>query len=122
MISLTPRTPSSLAQTHGVREITPAEAAERLERGEVQLVDVREPREWAYCRIEGATHAPLSRFLAHVQEIDPERPVVLYCHTGVRSVYAAAFLQQQGFGEVYSLAGGIDAWSREVDPAVPRYR
>jgi len=47
---------------------------------------------------------------------------VIYCHTGVRSVYAAAFLQQQGFEEVYSMAGGIDAWSTQVDPAVARYR
>jgi len=105
-----------------VQELSPAEAADRHAAGEALLLDVREPREWELCRIDGAALAPLSRFMHHLPDLDPERPTVIYCHTGVRSVYAAAFLQQQGFGEVYSMAGGIDAWSTQVDPAVPRYR
>jgi len=117
-----PRTPSSLAQSHGVQELSPAEAASRQAGGELLLLDVREPHEWELCHIAGAAPAPLSRFLDHLPHLDPARPTVVYCHTGIRSVYAAAFLQQQGFQKVYSLAGGIDAWSTQVDPAVGRYR
>jgi len=117
-----PPTPSTLARTHGVQELSPAEAADRHATDEVVLLDVREPREWELCRIDGAAPAPLSRFMHHLPDLDPDRPTVVYCHTGVRSVYAAAFLQQQGFAEVYSMAGGIDAWSTQVDPAVPRYQ
>ena len=113
---------STLALTHGVRELSPEEVARRRAAGDLLLLDVREPREWERCRIDGATPAPLSRFMHHLPELDPERPTVVYCHTGVRSVYAAAFLQQQGFTEVYSMAGGIDAWSTRVDPELPRYR
>lgn len=117
-----PPTPSSLARTHGVRELSPAAAANRHAAGTHLLLDVREPREWELCRIDGAAFAPLSRFMHYLPDLDPDHPTVVYCHTGVRSVYAAAFLQQQGFAEVYSMAGGIDAWSTQVDPAVPRYR
>lgn len=87
------------------------------------LLDVRQPEEHALARIEGATFVPLGDLptqLPRLQE-HAERAVVTYCHRGMRSLHAAAFLRQQGFENVRSMAGGIDAWSQQIDPAVPRY-
>jgi rhodanese-related sulfurtransferase len=94
------------------------------ERGEdVLLLDVRTPREHAVARIEGAALVPLQQLPARVEELRPyaDRPVVTVCHRGMRSLQAAAFLRQAGFRDVRSMAGGIDLWSRAVDPSVPRY-
>lgn len=85
------------------------------------LVDVREPQEWRICHLEQGqllTEALLDEI---VEEWSPDTPIVCYCHHGVRSLNAAAFLSQKGFTNVRSMAGGIDAWSREIDPAMPRY-
>jgi rhodanese-related sulfurtransferase len=115
-------TPPSLAEIHGVNEETATEVHERILRNEeLVLIDCREPTEWEYCRIDGAQLAPMSRFLQFAPDLDPDIPTVIYCHTGVRSVFVASYLQNQGFAEVVSMAGGIDAWSREVDPTIPRY-
>lgn len=87
-----------------------------------QLVDVRENDEWALNRIEGAVHIPLSEFAERgPAELESSDRLILYCHHGMRSAQAQAFLMAQGFTDVINLAGGIDAWSREVDPGVPRY-
>ena len=103
------------------RDISPAELRTALfgERGP-QLVDVREPYEWEIARITGARLVPLGELAARLDELDPRREVVAYCHHGVRSQRAAALLEGAGF-RVRSLAGGIDAWAAEVDPAVRRY-
>jgi rhodanese-related sulfurtransferase len=115
-------TPPSLAMMHGVREETATEVHERIRRGEeLAVLDCREQNEWDLCHIEGARLTPMSRFLQFFPDLDPEIPTVVYCHTGVRSVFVASYLQNQGFAEVVSMAGGIDAWSRDVDPTVPRY-
>ena len=115
-------TTPNLAAMHGVNEITATEVKTRLERGDdLLLLDVREQQEWDYCHLEGAVFAPMSRFLHYMADLDPERPTVVYCHAGVRSVFVTAHLQNQGFADVVSMAGGIDGWSREVDPSVPRY-
>jgi rhodanese-related sulfurtransferase len=112
----------NLAVIHGVTEATASEVKGRLDRGEeLVLLDCREPQEWSYCQIGGAVFAPMSRFLQYLTDLDPDKPTVVYCHTGVRSVFVAAYLQNQGFANVVSMAGGIDAWSRDVDPTVPRY-
>jgi rhodanese-related sulfurtransferase len=95
----------------------------RLDKGEdLVLIDVREPDEVAYCHIAGAVHIPLNEIPRRMGEIDKERETVIVCHTGGRSMQAALFLRARGHDNVYNLAGGIDAWSRTVDPAVPRYR
>jgi sulfur-carrier protein adenylyltransferase/sulfurtransferase len=97
------------------------ELADRIEDGEdVQLVDVREPWEAAIASLPGSLLVPLRQLPDRLGELDPSRPVITYCHAGVRSVQAAEFLREQGF-RARSLAGGIDAWSRAIDPAVPRY-
>lgn len=85
------------------------------------LLDVREPWEAAIATIPGSTLIPLGELGDRVGELDPAASVVVYCHLGVRSEYAARQLANGGFGRVRNLKGGIDAWSRTVDPAVARY-
>ncbi|MFD4421146.1 ThiF family adenylyltransferase [Agromyces sp. NPDC058484] len=85
------------------------------------LLDVREPWEAEFAAIPGSTLIPLGELGDRVAELDPAASVVVYCHLGVRSLYAARQLLGAGFGRVRNLAGGIDAWSRTVDAAVARY-
>jgi adenylyltransferase/sulfurtransferase len=84
-------------------------------------VDVREPHEYQIARIEGARLIPLGELAARLGELDSAREVVLYCHHGVRSMAALQELRRAGFRRLRSLRGGIEAWSLEVDPSVPRY-
>lgn len=108
-----------------VLEIDVAEAASLRERlpGSFRLIDCREPDEWDLCRIEGAELVPLGTIpeCAPVRFADRSQPLLIYCHHGVRSARAAAFLRHQGWPKVWSVAGGIDEWSRRIDPSVPRY-
>ena len=89
------------------------------------LLDVREPWEFALAaiRIEGLETRlmPMNSVPAEFARLDPARPVVCICHHGARSAQVVAFLERQGFEAVYNLAGGIDAWSTQVDADVPRY-
>lgn len=89
------------------------------------LLDVREPWEVAVAAVQltGATtrFMPMRDVPARLGELDPAQPVVCICHHGVRSAQVVAFLERQGFGAIYNLAGGIDAWSTQVDAGVPRY-
>jgi rhodanese-related sulfurtransferase len=108
--------------------IRPIELEERLRAGEaIQLVDVREEGELELARLPHAVlHLPLSRsaeWLTTVTErLDRERPVAVLCHAGVRSWHFSCWLiEQHGFPEVWNVQGGIDSWSREVDPRVPLY-
>ena len=88
-----------------------------------RLIDVREPDEWETCRIPGAELIPLSQWpqLAHEKLTDRNEPLLLQCHHGGRSARATLWLLGQGFTNVRNVAGGIDAWSAEIDPSVPRY-
>lgn len=89
------------------------------------LLDVREPWELATARLtlDGAQvlNIPMNQLPARLSEIDPAQPVLVLCHHGARSQHCVAFLVQQGHPQAYNVAGGIDAWSREVDASVPRY-
>ncbi|HSQ57745.1 MAG TPA: rhodanese-like domain-containing protein [Gemmata sp.] len=88
----------------------------------VLLLDVRQPDEHAYCALPGSVLIPLGELPARLAEVEAEESlVVVYCHHGIRSISGAAILSGAGFANVASLAGGIDAWSELVDPAVPRY-
>jgi adenylyltransferase/sulfurtransferase len=87
---------------------------------EAQVVDVREGWEWELGHLPGARHIPLGQLPARLGELDPARPVALYCHHGVRSLHGLAFLRHHGFGEVVHLGGGTEAW-RRVDPGFPSY-
>jgi len=103
-------------------QIEPRELKARLNRGEkFLLVDVRHPWEHEICRIEGAELIPLAALGEHVARIESAGEVVLYCHHGIRSLDAAVWLRGQGVEGARSMAGGIDRWSQEIDPAVPRY-
>ncbi len=109
-------------------EIAPAELAALRDdpaAPSIRLIDCREEDEFALCRIEGAELIPLSRFAemapARLLRSDDPRPLVVYCHHGMRSMHATIFLRERGRKEVWSLAGGIDLWSRAVDPGVIRY-
>ena len=103
-------------------EITAREVKQRLERGEkLLLVDVREPHEHAICQIEGAVLIPMGSIPANLQKLDVDEDVICFCHHGVRSFDVANWLRTQGVLSAKSMAGGIDQWSVEVDPNVPRY-
>ena len=85
------------------------------------LLDVREPWELEIARVEGAVHIPMGQIPSRHDELPSDRPVICLCHHGVRSFQVGVFLARQGFESVYNLRGGIDAWSREVDPSVALY-
>lgn len=85
------------------------------------LLDVREPWEWQAARIEGSRHIPMREVPARLGELDRGQEVVAICHHGGRSQQVAMFLEKNGFAKVHNLVGGVDAWSRTVDPAVPLY-
>ncbi len=91
------------------------------------LVDCREEDEYAICRIEGSELVPLSRFgelaISRLLPTDetPPQPVIVYCHHGMRSLHATMFLRERGLDQVWSMSGGIDLWSGEIDSSVPRY-
>jgi len=103
-------------------EILPVEVKARLDRGEnLVLVDVRELWEFEICRIEGAKHVPLGSLAASLNTLPDADEVICYCHHGMRSLDAAAWLRFQGFEKAKSLAGGIERWSLEIDSTVPRY-
>ncbi|HLT91293.1 MAG TPA: rhodanese-like domain-containing protein [Woeseiaceae bacterium] len=105
-----------------VEQITPVEFVERCRQGELwQLVDVREAWELETARIADTLHVPLRDLPARLGELDPARPVAFICHVGGRSGRAAEYCAARGFARVANIAGGIDAWSVTVDPAIPRY-
>lgn len=106
-------------------EVSVDEVSAMMRRGEeFLLLDVRQPEEFAICKIEGATLVPLGELgqrLDDLRDLANGRPVIAHCHHGVRSLTAAALLKQAGFENVRSMTGGIDAWSVKVDPKVARY-
>ena len=104
-----------------IREITPTELQQLLAaENPPTLIDVREEGEAAICAIDGSTLIPMNSLPQRLQEIPKDRPVVLYCHAGMRSMMVGQWLSQQGF-DALSLAGGIDRWAVEVDPEMNRY-
>jgi rhodanese-related sulfurtransferase len=104
-------------------EITPAEVADLLKAGEpIRLIDVREPAEHAICHIEGATLIPMQTVPQRLNELDDDGPrIVAFCHHGVRSLSVADWLRRHGVENCQSMSGGIDLWSLQIDPTVPRY-
>jgi molybdopterin/thiamine biosynthesis adenylyltransferase/rhodanese-related sulfurtransferase len=114
--------PAAGEEPGAVRHWTPRELAARLAAGERPLLlDVRNDFEWRLCRLEGALLLPLDALPGRLAELDPARETLVYCHTGVRSAYAAEFLRREGFHRVGNLLGGIHRWALEVDPSLPTY-
>jgi rhodanese-related sulfurtransferase len=107
-----------------IPQISVQQLAAKLAAGEpVYLLDVRQPEEHDFASLPQSTLIPLGELPGRVTEVEPPAGalVVVYCHHGIRSLTGAHLLQQAGIGPVASLVGGIDAWSRLIDPAVPKY-
>jgi rhodanese-related sulfurtransferase len=85
------------------------------------LLDVREPHELQRASLPEALHIPMRQIPARMSELDPDAEIAVLCHHGGRSDHVAQFLSLQGYRSVHNVAGGIDAYSKRVDPAVPRY-
>jgi rhodanese-related sulfurtransferase len=105
------------------RDLTVAEVKSKLDRGDsFRLIDVREPSEHTIARIDGSELLPLSQAQQWVGTLPPDVELVFFCHHGGRSQQVASFLASQlGFTQVANMIGGIDDWSVEIDPTVPRY-
>jgi rhodanese-related sulfurtransferase len=103
-------------------EIDPADlVALRAQPGAAALLDVREPWELEICALPDARHLPLGTLPGRAAELPADRTLVVICHHGQRSLLAARHLRQTGLPRATSLRGGLDAWAREVDPAMARY-
>ncbi len=104
-------------------EITASNLVELLKQPNPPLLlDVREPWEYELARLPGTTLMPMGDIPSRAHaELDPDSPIVVLCHHGARSLNVTMWLRAQGFEHVQSLAGGIDFWSRSIDPSVPRY-
>jgi len=106
-------------------EITPQEIQRRLAaREKIALIDVREPGEFQLARIEGAELVPMQTVPSELSRLDAQAddtPLIVFCHHGARSLNVVNWLRGQGVDACQSMAGGIDRWSLEIDPSVPRY-
>lgn len=102
-------------------ELTPEDLRDRLQGdGAPALLDVREPWEHALCALPDARLIPMEELPFRLEELPPDREVVVYCHHGIRSAAVAEWLRAQGIPAI-NLRGGIDAWTLRVDPALRRY-
>ena len=106
-----------------MQEITASGLKAKMDAGEdIQLIDVRQPDEYAFAKIDGAKLIPLGEVIARMDEIDPSRETVIHCKMGGRSARAIEAMQQRGFaGSLSNLVGGITAWSNDVDPSIAKY-
>ncbi len=105
-------------------DISPLDAQAQLASGQALLIDVREPFEYAIARIDGAELIPMNTVpqrLQHLEDLAEDKLLVVCCHHGVRSLSVVDWLRRQGVGNCVSMAGGIDLWSAQIDPSVPRY-
>lgn len=85
------------------------------------LLDVREAWEMQRCALDGVLHIPMGQIQTRLNELDPEQEIVVVCHHGIRSNMVANYLARNGFARLYNLAGGIDAWAREIDKNMNTY-
>lgn len=117
--------PETTKPTGGVAEvsieITPEEAKQKLDKGEAVLIDVREPWEVQTASVAGAKNIPMGEVASRQQELDPEKNILVMCHHGVRSLKVTNWLREHGFEKAQSIRGGIDAWSKKIDPSIPVY-
>ena len=105
-----------------IKQLSPLQLKNRIDQQEpLLLLDVREPFEYQYARIDNSVSMPLNQLQERLHELDPEQEMVMICHHGIRSLQAALFLEQSGFNHISNLSGGIDAWSCQCDSTVLRY-
>lgn len=101
-------------------EIDVTAAAQQLGTGAL-LLDVREPDEVATCAVAGSRHIPMRQIPDHAATLPRDRPILVMCHHGGRSLRVTQFLRANGFANVANVAGGIDAWAEQIDPGLARY-
>jgi rhodanese-related sulfurtransferase len=107
-----------------MRQISASQLKEWLDdpqRSKPVLLDVREPWEFATCRIDGSLSMPMRGIPGRHHELGRDQEIVMVCHHGARSFQAGMFLEQMGFGGIINLHGGVAAWARDVDPTMPTY-
>jgi rhodanese-related sulfurtransferase len=106
-----------------VRSISAAQLAQRLlqEGSRPVLLDVREPHEFQFCRIQGSVNVPMGQVFLGLGELQPQAETVVICHHGLRSAQVANYLEAHGFTGVYNLDGGVAAWAANVDRSMPTY-
>jgi len=104
------------------RDQTPEQLRDVIAQGRTpRLIDVRDPEEFALCRLPGAELHPAVQIAEWSKALDPEEEILIYCHHGIRSLHAVMYLTARGFKHVMHLRGGLDAYSLRADPSVPRY-
>jgi len=113
--------PSCEVPVTPVDEIEPLELSRRLAATPPGLLDVRTDEEWAIAHLDGAQHIPLAELIQRIGELDRQSPLVVYCKIGGRGARAVRTLLEHGFTRVENLSGGLDRWSTEIDPSIPRY-
>lgn len=108
---------------HSVQQLQVRDLKTRLDQtgNKPLLLDVREPWEVQRCALNGALHIPMGQIQTRLGELDPEQEIVVVCHHGIRSNSVANYLARNGFARLYNLAGGIDAWAREIDKNMAIY-
>lgn len=105
-----------------MRHFSPQQLKDHLTQGgQPLLLDVREPWEFDYCRIEGSELIPMGQIHLQLDDIDPEAEIVVICHHGIRSRQVAYYLESQGFNDVINLEGGVERWAQDVEPTMRRY-
>ena len=101
-------------------EITVKVLNDKMKLGEIVLIDVREKHEHEFCKIKGSVHIPMNEIPQKIPELNPKDRYAIVCHSGVRSERVTNYLIKNNFDAV-NVVGGIDKWSRDIDPAVKRY-
>jgi len=85
------------------------------------LLDVREPWEYEKCRLDASVLIPMRQIPTALDDLDPEKEIVVICHHGIRSRQVAYYLEHEGFDKIINLEGGVEAWARDIDPTMQRY-
>lgn len=105
-----------------MKELSPLQVQNYLKQQHQALVlDVREPWEWEKCHLAGSKLLPMGQILAQIETLDKTQPTVVVCHHGIRSRQVARYLESVGFETMINLAGGLDAWAKELDPTMAQY-
>ena len=105
-----------------MQTVSPSNLEQVLRSGQgLRLVDVRDPWEFDLCRIAGSENIPMGELMGRIDTLGKEDPIVVICHHGMRSQQVAAYLHSLGYSNIMNLEGGVDAWSRVVDPKMPQY-
>lgn len=104
-----------------MQHFNPTELVEHLKENTPLLLDVREPWEYKICNIEGSTLIPMHQIPNQMDSLDINQSIVLICHHGIRSRQVGLFLESNGYTNVINLTGGVDAWSKQVDPLMETY-